>query len=95
MPATPSRLQVLSLYKQFIRNSNQFNNFNFREYFLRISREKFKENAPIQDKEKVAKLYEAAQRDLGVLKRQKLISQMYTFDKLVVESAKDQGDSRS
>lgn len=35
--------------------------------------------------EQLAKLYQDAKADLGMLKRQAIISQMYTFDKLVVE----------
>ncbi|CCD25270.1 Isd11p NDAI_0E04530 [Naumovozyma dairenensis CBS 421] len=81
----PTRRQVLSLYKQFIKNANQFNNFNFREYFLRKSRASFKQNSTIQDAEKLSKLYQDAKNDLSALKRQSVISQMYTFDKLVVE----------
>lgn len=81
----PTRRQVLRLYKQFIKNANQFNDYNFREYFLRRARSSFKENKVIEDANKLNSLFSDAQRDLGVLKRQSIISQMYTFDKLVVE----------
>ncbi|EDO16138.1 hypothetical protein Kpol_1070p21 [Vanderwaltozyma polyspora DSM 70294] len=85
MSAAPSRGQVLNLYKQFIKNANQFNNYNFKEYFLRRSRESFRANSKIQDPVELAKVYRDAQFDLAVLKRQSIISQLYTFDKLVVE----------
>ena len=84
-PTAPTRSQVLSLYKQFVKNAKQFNDYNFREYFLRRARFDFKQNAAIQDPARLAAIYAEAQRNLGVLKRQSVISQMYTFDKLVVE----------
>ena len=85
MAVAPTRLQVLALYKQFIKNSKQFNNYNFREYFLRRSRESFRANVALQKPEEVARAFADAKEELGVLKRQAIISQMYTFDKLVVE----------
>lgn len=86
MTATvPTRPQVLALYRQFVKNANNFNNYNFREYFLRKARTTFKESKQLQDSTKVNAAWEEAQRELGVLKRQSVISQMYTFDKLVVE----------
>ncbi|CAI4060192.1 hypothetical protein SKDZ_05G1230 [Saccharomyces kudriavzevii ZP591] len=81
----PTRRQVLSLYKQFIRNSNQFNNYNFREYFLSKTRNTFRENMNQEDPKVLVNLFKEAKNELGVLKRQSVISQMYTFDRLVVE----------
>ncbi|CAB4254035.1 similar to Saccharomyces cerevisiae YER048W-A ISD11 Protein required for mitochondrial iron- sulfur cluster biosynthesis [Maudiozyma barnettii] len=85
MATAPTRLQVLALYKQFIKNSKQFNNYNFREYFLRRSRDSFKQNMTLQKPEEVSRAYLGAKEELGILKRQAVISKMYTFDKLVVE----------
>ncbi|AET39430.1 Isd11p Ecym_4375 [Eremothecium cymbalariae DBVPG len=80
----PSKTNVLHLYRDFIRNSRQFTNYNFREYFLRKSRETFRQFKNAGDPE-VQALWKQAQTDIGMLKRQSMISQMYTFDKLVVE----------
>lgn len=82
---SPTRRQVLRLYKQLIKNANQYNDYNFREYFLRRARASFKENRLVKDPSKLQSLFVEGQKDLGVLKRQSIISQMYTFDKLVVE----------
>ena len=84
----PSRQQILALYKQYIKYSNAFNNYNYREYFLRRSRDMFREDKlQSASPDQLAKLYQDAKADLGMLKRQAIISQMYTFDKLVVEPA--------
>ncbi|CAI4060018.1 hypothetical protein N7582_001516 [Saccharomyces uvarum] len=84
----PTRGQVLSLYKQFIKNSNQFNNYNFRQYFLRRTRDTFRDNVNQKDPKVLMNLFKDAKNELGVLKRQSVISQMYTFDRLVVEPLK-------
>lgn len=81
----PTRRQVLSLYKQFIKSSSQFSDYNFREYFLRRSRDTFKSNKDVNEAEKLSSLFDKAKEELGTIKRQAVISQMYTFDKLVVE----------
>ncbi|CCK72754.1 Isd11p KNAG_0L01340 [Huiozyma naganishii CBS 8797] len=86
MAATvPARAQVLSVYRQFIKNANQFTNYNFREYFLRRTRNTFKQNKTVEDPARLAALFGEARAELKVLKRQSVISQMYTFDKTVVE----------
>ncbi|EJS44060.1 YER048W-A [Saccharomyces arboricola H-6] len=81
----PTRGQILSLYKQFIKNANQFNNYNFREYFLSRTRSTFRKNIKQEDPKVLMNLFREAKSELGVLKRQSVISQMYTFDRLVVE----------
>lgn len=90
----PSRGQILQLYKQFMKNARHFNDYNFREYFLRRARLGFKENKEVHDPQTLSTLFVEAQRDLGVLKRQSVLSQMYTFDKLVVEPL-NKGHKRS
>lgn len=81
----PAKEQVLQLYRQFIRASSKFNNYNFRHYFIRRSRDAFKESKDVKDPEQVHSLLSKAREELQVLQRQSKISQMYSFDKLVVE----------
>lgn len=94
MPALPSRSQVLSLYRQFIRNANNFSNYNYRNYFLRKAKTSFRQNKTLEDVKELNEAWNKAQRELGVLKRQSVISQMYTFDKLVVEPLQSSHDKR-
>ncbi|SCU78436.1 LADA_0A05622g1_1 [Lachancea dasiensis] len=89
MPA-PSRSQVLALYKQIIKNASNFNNYSYRNYFLRKAKTGFRVTRDLKDPEAVEEAFVSAQRELGVLKRQSAISQMYTFDKQVVEPLKEQ-----
>ncbi|ODV98195.1 hypothetical protein PACTADRAFT_185377 [Pachysolen tannophilus NRRL Y-2460] len=80
-----SAKDVLALYRSFLRNASKFGNYNFRSYFLRKTRDTFRENKNITDKEQIDKFFKQSQLDLAILKRQATISQMYHFDKTVVE----------
>jgi hypothetical protein len=77
-----SRQQVIGLYRKMMRTAAQFENYNFREYFLRRTRDSFRQHAAAPDN---TALVDQALQDLQVLKRQAQISQMFHFDKLVVE----------
>lgn len=83
-----TRPEILSLYRQIIKNSKKFTNYNFREYFLRRSRLEFKRNMNLSDPSQISDLFSKAMDELAVLKRQAIISQLYTFDKTVVEPLK-------
>ena len=77
--------QVLSLYKQLLETSIKFENYNFREFARRKVRDTFKENKDLSDQKDIRKFYNEGINNLEMLKRQTTISQMFTFDKLVVE----------
>ncbi|CAH2451283.1 Cysteine desulfurase [Komagataella phaffii CBS 7435] len=79
-----SQAQVLNLYRTFLRYSNNFENYNFRNYFIRKTKDSFRANRSIEEKD-IPEFLLKAQKDLQVLKRQSTISQMYHFDKSVVE----------
>lgn len=81
----PAKEQILQLYRQFLRASIKFNNYNFRSYFIRRSRDSFKEYISVTEPEEIHNLLSKARAELQVLQRQSKISQMYSFDKLVVE----------
>ncbi|KAK1758486.1 hypothetical protein QBC47DRAFT_374844 [Echria macrotheca] len=86
--------QVLSLYRQLLRQGNQFASYNFREYSKRRTRDAFRENRSVEDQRRVQELVQDGLKQLQMLKRQTVISQMYQQDRLVVEggiSGKDKG----
>lgn len=80
-----SRTAVLSLYRNLLRTGGQFNQYNFREYALRRTRDAFREHKNETDPEKVQELVHCGLNDLQMMKRQTVIGQMYNIDKLVVE----------
>jgi hypothetical protein len=83
--STPSRQQVLRLYRDFMRSSSRFNNYNFKNYFLRRSRDAFQESKALNDEAQIAQAFQKAREEFNILDRQSRISQMYAFEKLVVE----------
>lgn len=80
-----SKLDILGLYRSCLRYSHKFENYNFREYFLRKTKNTFRVNSQIEDPAKIEEFMSSGKKDLLLLKRQSTISQMYHFDKLVVE----------
>lgn len=76
------------MYKQLLSTAKKFDNYNFREYAKRKVVDSFKDNKSIKDDEAIKKFYNTGIDNLELLKRQTTISQMFTFDKLVVEPLK-------
>ncbi|QPG77110.1 hypothetical protein FOA43_004513 [Brettanomyces nanus] len=77
-----SRTQVLQLYRNLLRASHEFESYNFREFFLRKTRKDFKQFRGVEDNKK---FYKEGLKQLGIIRRQSMISQMYPFEKMVVE----------
>ncbi|KAK3331042.1 hypothetical protein B0H66DRAFT_545569 [Apodospora peruviana] len=89
-----SAQRVLSLYRQLLRQGNQFAAYNFREYAKRRTRDAFHENKGVEDPRRIQELLQKGLKELQMLKRQTVISQFYQQDRLVVEgglSGKDTG----
>ncbi|CAI5759173.1 unnamed protein product [Candida verbasci] len=80
--------QVLKLYKNLLEKAYKFDNYNFREYAKRRIHDSFKEHKSLTKPEEIAQFYNNGINNLALLTRQSTISQMYTFDKLVVEPLK-------
>lgn len=63
-----SAATVRSLYRQLMRQSSQFSNYNFREYARRRTRDAFRDNKDVQDERKRQELVQKGLRELTVLK---------------------------
>ncbi|XP_039430887.1 LYR motif-containing protein 4 [Culex pipiens pallens] len=79
------KMKVLSLYKQMLRESEKFSSYNYRMYALRRIRDAFRENKSLTDATKIEGQMEYAQKNLGIIKRQALVGQLFQADKLVIE----------
>ncbi|KAG0015194.1 hypothetical protein BGZ80_009994 [Entomortierella chlamydospora] len=60
--------------------------YNFRDYAIRRTRDAFHAAKNETDPEKIEALIHKAQQQLEVVKRQALISQLYSGEKLVLET---------
>lgn len=85
MTAAVSRSAVLGLYRSLIKNAREWQNYNFREYILRRVREDFAANRTETDPERLKSLISFAKENLEIVKRQKIVQNMYNQDKLVME----------
>ena len=80
--------QILLLYKQLLEKAYKFDNYNFKEYSKRKIVETFKANKSLTSENEINQFYNEGINQLALLYRQTTISQLYTFDKLVVEPLK-------
>ncbi|KAG5949841.1 hypothetical protein E4U53_005712 [Claviceps sorghi] len=87
--------QVRSLYRQLLRQGEQITAYNFREYAKRRTRDAFRENKSVQDPRQIQELVQKGLKELQVLKRQAVIGQFYTMDRLVVEAGISGKDNSS
>lgn len=81
-----NKVDILKLYKQLLNTSRKFDNYNFREYSKRKVINTFKDNKALEGD--VTGFYNQGIDELAKLTRQTTISQLYTFDKLVIEPLK-------
>uniref|UniRef100_A0A1Q3FCT5 Complex 1 LYR protein domain-containing protein n=1 Tax=Culex tarsalis TaxID=7177 RepID=A0A1Q3FCT5_CULTA len=79
------KMKVLSLYKQMLRESQKFSSYNYRMYAFRRIRDAFRENRSLTDATQIQSQLEYAQKNLGIIKRQALVGQLFHSDKLVIE----------
>uniref|UniRef100_A0A2K5C558 Complex 1 LYR protein domain-containing protein n=1 Tax=Aotus nancymaae TaxID=37293 RepID=A0A2K5C558_AOTNA len=75
--AASSRTQVLDLYQAMLRE---------RTYAVRRIRDAFRENKNVKDPVEIQTLVNKAKRDLGIIRRQVHIGQLYSTDKLIIEN---------
>ncbi|KAL4435001.1 hypothetical protein ABPG77_003826 [Micractinium sp. CCAP 211/92] len=75
----PSAAEARSLFREFLRLSRQFGtSYNIKEYVRRRAREGFHEAAAVKDASELAKLWEAAQQQLAVVRRQSVVYGLYS-----------------
>ncbi|KAM9199375.1 LYR motif-containing protein 4 [Mergus octosetaceus] len=84
--AAASQAQVLRLYRALLRESQRFGGYNYRTYAIRRIRDAFRENKNITDSEKIEELVNKAKANLEIIHRQVTIGQLYSTQKLVIES---------
>nr|XP_035947209.1 LYR motif-containing protein 4 isoform X6 [Halichoerus grypus] len=69
-----------------LRESKHFSAYNYRTYTVRRIRDAFRENKNVKDPVEIQALVNKAKRDLGIIRRQVHIGQMYSIGKLIIEN---------
>ncbi|OBT67783.1 hypothetical protein VE03_03459 [Pseudogymnoascus sp. 23342-1-I1] len=80
--------QARSLFRQLLRQGEQFAAYNFREYATRRTRDAFREHKDEKDPRRQQELIQEGLKELQMLKRQATVSQFFQIDRLVVEGGK-------
>ena len=68
---------ILSLYKEMLRESGKFVNFNYRSYALRRIKDGFRTNSKEVDPAKIEKQVRFAQDGLKIIKRQTIVGHLF------------------
>jgi len=84
--AASSKRQVLSLFKQLLKEGHRVTDYNVRNYALRRTRDAFKEYKTVENPSEIEELIIRGQNNLDVLKRQATISQLFGSGKLIIEN---------
>lgn len=85
MAVNITKARILTLYKSLLRESKKFPSYNFRMYALRKVRDSFRANVTLSNSHEISNKYLEGAKNLEIIKRQVLIGQLYSADKLVIE----------
>uniref|UniRef100_T2M4J8 LYR motif-containing protein 4 n=1 Tax=Hydra vulgaris TaxID=6087 RepID=T2M4J8_HYDVU len=80
-----NKMVVLRLYKNLLREGQNFGDYNFRSYATRRIRAAFKENMNETDPTKIQYLKKQADENFELIKRQANIGKMYGHTRVAVE----------
>ncbi|KAK1651374.1 hypothetical protein QYE76_069179 [Lolium multiflorum] len=75
--AAPSKAQVLSLFRAFLRTGRKFSDYNIREYTVRRAADAFRDNRALADAPAAAAAFADGKQQLEVAKRQVLVYSLY------------------
>ncbi|KFB39619.1 AGAP004196-PA-like protein [Anopheles sinensis] len=70
MASAAHKMKVLSLYKQMLRASQNFDAYNYRMYALRRIRDAFRDNKALTDGASIENELSYAKKNLEIIKRQ-------------------------
>ncbi|XP_027167906.1 LYR motif-containing protein 4 [Coffea eugenioides] len=77
MAATPSRGEVLSLFRSLFRTARGFSDYNIREYTKRRTVDGFRHNKDISDPSSICAAFADGKSQLEVAKRQAVVYSLY------------------
>lgn len=75
--ASPSRTQIMSLFRSLLRTSRQFSDYNIGEYSKRRTIDAFRTNKQLTDSSSVSTAFADGKAQLDVAKRQVLVYSLY------------------
>ncbi|XP_036167685.1 LYR motif-containing protein 4-like [Myotis myotis] len=76
------------LYPEMLRNSKHFSTYNYRTYAIRRISGAFRGSKKVKDPVEIQTLVNKAKRVLERIRRQVHMGQLYSTDKLIIETQK-------
>ena len=73
----PNKAKILSLYRSILKTGSAFKDYNFRNYIIRRTIQEFQKNQFLKTSEDIQKLYQNGLDELEMLKRQKIVQNLY------------------
>ncbi|KAJ1736807.1 LYR motif-containing protein 4 [Coemansia sp. Benny D160-2] len=83
---TIGRTEFLRLYRSSLRAAQQFETYNFRKYFYRRTRDRFRTASTLGDAQMVEKAVLEAQEELKVMQRQGVVNRMFSHKHTALEA---------
>ncbi|KAJ2598413.1 hypothetical protein EV177_007528, partial [Coemansia sp. RSA 1804] len=83
---TIGRTEFLRLYRSSLRAAQQFETYNFRKYFYRRTRDRFRTASTLGDAQMVEKAMLEAQEELKVMQRQGVVNRMFSHKHTALEA---------
>ncbi|KAM3269162.1 LYR motif-containing protein 4 [Capsicum chacoense] len=75
--ASPSRVEILTLFRSLLRTARDFPDYNIREYTKRRTIDGFRQNKDLSDPSKVTGAFSDGRSQLEVAKRQAVVYSLY------------------
>ncbi|KAG9152658.1 hypothetical protein Leryth_020868 [Lithospermum erythrorhizon] len=75
--ATPTKVEVLHLFRSFLNVARGFPDYNIREYIKRRSIDAFRQNKNLRDMSEVVELFKEGKTQLELAKRQSIVYSLY------------------
>ncbi|KAJ1732204.1 hypothetical protein LPJ61_002157 [Coemansia biformis] len=86
MVPAAGRAELFQLYRRSLRAAQQFETYNFRKYFYRRTRDRFRALAALTDAAAAAEAMAAARAELEVVQRQGAVNRMFAQRHTVIET---------
>ncbi|XP_022868136.1 protein ISD11 [Olea europaea var. sylvestris] len=77
MALLPSRSEVLSLFRSFLRTAREYTDYNMRKYVKRRTIDAFRHNYHLSDPSATVAAFTDGKSHLGVAKRQAVVYSLY------------------
>ncbi|KAK1407338.1 hypothetical protein QVD17_38952 [Tagetes erecta] len=75
--ASPSRTEIISLFRSLLRSARQFPDYNIREYTKRRTIDSFRHNKTLSDPSSIAAAFSDGKSQLQVARRQAVVYSLY------------------